>query len=114
MSWHRTPDTNAPRFSDADDAGDAPQAQWEQIDDAIGRCFVTASAVTPTEVSWLWEPYLPLGHPAILAGDPGVGKSMVALALAAAGSRGAPCRATRRVSPGPRSGSGSKTICRPW
>ena len=88
MSWHRTPDTKAPRFSD-DDVSDGRE-HWEQIDSLIGRCFVRASAVAPADVSWLWEPYLPLGHPAILAGDPGVGKSLIALALAAAGSRGAP------------------------
>ena len=53
-------------------------------------CFVRATDVHPAAVKWLWEPYLPLGHPTTLAGDPGAGKSMIALALVAAGSRGAP------------------------
>jgi hypothetical protein len=41
------------------------------------------SSVKAGKVDWLWEPYLPLGMLAMLSGDPGVGKTWTALALAA-------------------------------
>jgi hypothetical protein len=47
------------------------------------------SAIEPSTVSWLWEPYLPRGKLTLLDGDPGVGKSMMAVDLAARLSRGA-------------------------
>lgn len=49
-------------------------------------CF----ADIPTEeVNWLWYPYIPYGKITILQGDPGCGKTMVALSLAAMLSTGA-------------------------
>ena len=48
------------------------------------------SQVAAGEVSWLVKPYLPRGKLAILDGDPGVGKSLLALDLAARLSRGGP------------------------
>jgi RecA/RadA recombinase len=48
------------------------------------------SEVQPEEVSWLWEPYLPFGKVSIVEGDPGLGKTFLALALAAAVSNGWP------------------------
>lgn len=47
-----------------------------------------ANQITPEVVSWLWYPYLPLGKLCLLGGDPGLGKTWVALGLAAAYSRG--------------------------
>jgi hypothetical protein len=41
-------------------------------------------------VRWLWEPYLARGKLALLDGDPGVGKSLLTIDLAARLSRGAP------------------------
>lgn len=41
-------------------------------------------------IDWLWQPYLTAGTLAILDGDPGVGKSFVALDLAARLSAGLP------------------------
>lgn len=38
--------------------------------------------------NWLWRPYLPLGALVVLDGDPGLGKSTVALDIAARVSRG--------------------------
>lgn len=58
------------------------------------RSFADIEAV---EVDWLWHPYLPRGEVTILAGDGGIGKSLMALAIAAALSLGlmpisnAPC-----------------------
>jgi putative DNA primase/helicase len=42
------------------------------------------------KVHWLWEPYLPRGKLAILDGDPGVGKSLLTVDIAARLSRAAP------------------------
>ncbi|MBM3981634.1 MAG: AAA family ATPase [Planctomycetes bacterium] len=50
---------------------------------------VPCRAITPTAVSWLWEPYLARGKLAVLDGDPGTGKSFVTLDLAARVSSGA-------------------------
>lgn len=49
----------------------------------------TMSAVTPERVSWLWPGYLARGKLHLLDGDPGLGKSTVALDLAARLSVGA-------------------------
>jgi hypothetical protein len=47
------------------------------------------SAPTPNAgVHWLWEPYLARGQLAVLDGDPGQGKSLIAIDLAARISRG--------------------------
>jgi hypothetical protein len=48
------------------------------------------SSYVPTEgPRWLWEPYLARGKLAVLDGDPGVGKSLLTIDLAARLSRGA-------------------------
>src|SRR6188472_944006 len=48
------------------------------------------SQVRARAVRWLWEPFLPRGKLALLDGDPGVGKSLLAIDLAARLSRGGP------------------------
>jgi putative DNA primase/helicase len=48
------------------------------------------SAVTPRAVAWLWPGRLALGKPALLEGDPGLGKSLLTLDLCARLSTGAP------------------------
>ena len=45
----------------------------------VGRLL---SDVQPRVVEWLWEPYIPLRAITILTGDPGAGKSFIALAIA--------------------------------
>ena len=40
--------------------------------------------VEPEEIMWLWRPFIPLGKLTVLEGDPGVGKSFICMALAAA------------------------------
>lgn len=49
---------------------------------------VTLSGVEPQEVSWLWNQYIPLGSLTVFDGDPGVGKGLVSLDLAARVSTG--------------------------
>jgi AAA domain len=46
----------------------------------------------PCAVDWLWSGRVPLGMITMFAGDPKLGKSYVTLAMAAALSRGLPCR----------------------
>ena len=48
------------------------------------------SQVETQEVHWLWEKHLPLGKITLLDGDPGMGKSMLAINLAARVSSGLP------------------------
>ncbi len=56
----------------------------------VTRCIAGIPAET---LRWLWPARVPLGKITILSGDPGLGKSLVTLAIAAAVSRGAawPC-----------------------
>ena len=54
--------------------------------------IVCLSDVQPRPVEWLWQDRLASGTLAMLSGDPGAGKTWVALAIAAALSRGqTPC-----------------------
>lgn len=54
--------------------------------------ILTLSQVEGKEVDWLWRPYLPNGMLAMLSGDPGAGKTYIALAIAAAITTGRePC-----------------------
>ena len=48
------------------------------------------SAVMPQSLDWLWPGYIPAGMLTILDGDPGLGKSLLALDLAARVTRGYP------------------------
>lgn len=48
------------------------------------------SDVVAQLVSWLWYPYIPLGKITLLEGDPGLGKTFLMLAIAAAITRGWP------------------------
>ena len=48
------------------------------------------SRIESTPMQWLWEPYIPRGKLTLLDGDPGIGKSFIAIDLAARLSRGAP------------------------
>ncbi len=46
------------------------------------------SSVEPEEVRWLWRPYIPYGMVTLIEGDPGLGKSWITMAIAAAISAG--------------------------
>ncbi len=52
--------------------------------------LVRLSDVTPRQVQWLWPGRIPLGKISIIAGDPGLMKSMLSLDIAARTSRGSP------------------------
>lgn len=53
-----------------------------------GVILTAASEVRPRRVYWLWEPRVPRGALTLLAGMPGVGKSLVSLDMAAQVTRG--------------------------
>ena len=46
--------------------------------------LITINDIEAEEVTWLWKPYIPLGKITILQGDPGEGKTTLALAVASA------------------------------
>ena len=54
--------------------------------------LISLEDVAVEPVRWLWYPYVPLGKLSILHGDPGEGKTTLALWIAAACSRGTPYR----------------------
>ena len=56
---------------------------------AAGPCVLTLSQACKEKARLLWAPYLPLGKITVLEGDPGLGKTWLALDLAARLSRGA-------------------------
>ncbi|MGD0153134.1 MAG: AAA family ATPase [Thermacetogeniaceae bacterium] len=68
----------------------AETPEWEPqgLFDLLVICL---SDVQSEEVSWLWEPYVPLGKLTLLEGDPQAGKTWVALAIAAAITNGRGC-----------------------
>lgn len=53
------------------------------------------------EVQWLWHPYIPFGKLTIIQGNPGEGKTTLALRLAAACSTGTPMPGMEPVAPFP-------------
>jgi archaellum biogenesis ATPase FlaH len=71
--------TTAPVSVAAQPAPSKPQAS-----------ITTMSDVQERPVEWLWHPYLARGTIAMLDGDPGLGKSLLTLQLAASLSRGYP------------------------
>ena len=49
----------------------------------MGKVFEYYSAIHKKDVEWLWYPYIACGKVTILQGDPGEGKSTVAIRLSA-------------------------------
>ncbi|MGI8497586.1 MAG: AAA family ATPase [Gemmatimonadaceae bacterium] len=61
--------------------------------------MVRLSDVQPEKVEWLWPDRIPFGKVTVLEGDPGLGKSTLALAIAAAVSTGHPLPGGRSDEP---------------
>jgi RecA-family ATPase len=49
---------------------------------------ITLSNVKRRNISWLWQPYIPLGALTVLLGNGGQGKSFLSLSIAAAVTKG--------------------------
>jgi putative DNA primase/helicase len=80
--------------------GDTETTRVGEIESAAGRAggfsptthsrwAIRLSDRAPSEVRWLWPGRIPLGKITLLIGDPGLGKSLVTLDLAARVTRGA-------------------------
>jgi hypothetical protein len=54
-----------------------------------GHLIQTASQITQEPISWLWEPFIPLGGFTLIEGEEGLGKTFLICALATALSTGA-------------------------
>ena len=66
------------------DDGEAEAFDAEpSVEEEVGYTFADLDLLLPA-VSWLWKPWLPRGMLALVAGESGVGKSALALAIAAA------------------------------
>ena len=50
--------------------------------------IINMADVEAVAVKWLWKPYIPLGKITIIQGDPGEGKTTLALSIAAALTQG--------------------------
>lgn len=64
--------------------------------------LIRLADVETQPVSWLWYPYIPAGKLSLLEGDPGEGKTMLSLFLAAALTTGEalPLQTTPPLAPG--------------
>ena len=62
--------------------------------------ILTVSAIQSEQVEWLWKPYIPFGKISIVQGDPGNGKTTMALAIAAAVTTGTPLPSDYTTVPG--------------
>jgi len=67
-----------------------PDAATARGLDGAGLKLVPLCEVTPEKIDWLWKGYIALGHLTLVAGDPGLGKSIMTLDIAARLSRGIP------------------------
>jgi putative DNA primase/helicase len=54
----------------------------------VSQMFLRMSDTTPVSVEWAWDGLVPSGNLTLLTGDPGIGKSLVALQVAAMVTRG--------------------------
>lgn len=76
----------------ADDAGAVLASGTEAAASPrrTGPVLVSLADVEPEEVEWLWPGRIPLGKVTMIAGDPGLGKSLATLDMAARVSAGSP------------------------
>lgn len=60
-----------------------PEAQEPEAPEERESGLVRLDMVTPEEVEWFWYPYIPMGKITMIDGDPGNGKSVLTVDLAA-------------------------------
>jgi hypothetical protein len=66
-----------------------PKGQpWSHPENEPGPILVKLSTVTPQAIEWLWKPRIAIGKVSMIAGNPGLGKSLVTLDIAARVSEG--------------------------
>jgi archaellum biogenesis ATPase FlaH len=75
---------------DAHPASDEPRNHDAPSDPGTEMLGLFLSQVETREIHWLWEKHIPLGKITVLDGDPGMGKSLLAINLAARVSTGQP------------------------
>ncbi len=66
-----------------------PNVRAEAVEQAAGPVLVRLADVQPEEITWLWPGRIARGKLTLFVGDPGVGKSMLTMDLAARISRAA-------------------------
>ncbi|MBF0140072.1 MAG: AAA family ATPase [Magnetococcales bacterium] len=71
-----------------DQAKPPPMEEKQPDEEATGAVYRYMSSVTPEPIQWLWPGRIPKGKLTLQAGDPGLGKSQVALYQAATVSTG--------------------------
>lgn len=62
--------------------------------------FTELSEIQAKQVKWLWKPFIPLAMISILEGDPGLGKSFLAMHIAAQVTLGGKLPGGQQLSPG--------------
>jgi len=67
----------------APEAKPAAFGKAQSTENAIDTDIVNLADVQPEKQDWLWQKRIPLGKLTILAGDPGLGKSLICLDIAA-------------------------------
>ena len=58
------------------------------MSELVSKMLVRISEICAEPLEWAWEGYDPMGMLTLLTGDPGVGKSLVSLQVAAMVTRG--------------------------
>lgn len=71
----------------AEEKQEPPSISSSAVPNASVR-VISMADVPLLEVDWLWKPYIPLGKVTIIQGNPGEGKTTLALRLASTCSRG--------------------------
>lgn len=87
--WHALRDMVEPGWRNQAMRNGRP-AEKNQDERVLSPILVYMSDVKPEDVEWVWNPYIPKGKLTLLEGDPGVGKTWLALQLATSVSRGNP------------------------
>jgi hypothetical protein len=81
---HPTPST--PTCTKLDFRPPSPPPSFRHAAEIAGA--VRLAQLGPATLQWFWPQRIPLGRVTLLAGDPGIGKSLLALDIAARASRG--------------------------